>query len=71
MTITEQARQLRTGGQAVDFRGPSLVVLEKMDLLGQVRTSVKRSRYLILRVPETWPWAQEFAAAVNRVRAIP
>jgi peptidoglycan/LPS O-acetylase OafA/YrhL len=32
---------------------------------------VKRSRYLILRVPETWPWAQEFAAAVNRVRAIP
>ena len=33
MTIIEQARQLRTGGQAVDFRGPSLVVLEKMGLL--------------------------------------
>jgi 2-polyprenyl-6-methoxyphenol hydroxylase-like FAD-dependent oxidoreductase len=32
VTITEQARQLRTGGQAVDFRGPSLVVLEKMGL---------------------------------------
>jgi hypothetical protein len=32
---------------------------------------VKRSRYLILRIPATWPWAQEFAAAVNRVRAIP
>jgi 2-polyprenyl-6-methoxyphenol hydroxylase-like FAD-dependent oxidoreductase len=32
VTITEQAHQLRTGGQAVDFRGPSLVVLEKMGL---------------------------------------
>ena len=26
---------------------------------------------LILRVPQTWPWAQQFADAVNRVRAIP
>ena len=32
---------------------------------------VRRSRYVILRVPETWPWAQDFADAVNRVRAIP
>lgn len=31
---------------------------------------IKRSRRLILRVPETWPWAQEFADALNRVRAI-
>jgi 2-polyprenyl-6-methoxyphenol hydroxylase-like FAD-dependent oxidoreductase len=36
VTITEQARELRTGGQAVDFRGPSLEVLEKMGLLDQV-----------------------------------
>ena len=40
-------------------------------LLHAAARLVKRSRYLILRVPETWPWAQEFAAAVNRVRAIP
>jgi 2-polyprenyl-6-methoxyphenol hydroxylase-like FAD-dependent oxidoreductase len=37
VTIIEQARELRTGGQAVDFRGPALTVLEKMDLLDQVR----------------------------------
>ena len=40
-------------------------------LLHAAARLVKRSRYLILRVPQTWPWAQEFAAAVNRVRAIP
>jgi hypothetical protein len=40
-------------------------------LLHAAARLVKRSRYLILRVPETWPWAREFAAAVNRVRAIP
>jgi Transposase DDE domain group 1 len=40
-------------------------------LLHAAARLVKRSRYLILRVPETWPWAQEFADAVNRVRAIP
>ena len=33
VAIAEQARQLRAGGQAVDFRGTSLVVLEKMGLL--------------------------------------
>jgi 2-polyprenyl-6-methoxyphenol hydroxylase-like FAD-dependent oxidoreductase len=37
VTIIEQARELRTGGQAVDFRGPALAVLEKMDLLDQVK----------------------------------
>lgn len=40
-------------------------------LLHAAARLVKRSHYLILRDPETWPWAQEFAAAVNRVRAIP
>jgi hypothetical protein len=40
-------------------------------LLHTAARLVKRSRYLILRVPETWPWAQEFADAVNRIRAIP
>lgn len=39
-------------------------------LLHAAARLIKRSRHLILRVPETWPWAQEFAA-VNRVRAIP
>ena len=37
VTIVEQARELRTGGQAVDFRGPALTVLERMGLLEQVR----------------------------------
>lgn len=32
---------------------------------------IKRSRHLILRVPQTWPWAQAFADALNRVRVIP
>ena len=40
-------------------------------LLHAAARLVKHARYLILRVPETWPWAQEFAAAVNRVRAFP
>ena len=48
VTISEQARQLRTGGQAVDFRGSSLEVLEKMGLLGQVRASATRMGPLIL-----------------------
>ena len=37
VTIIEQARELRAGGQAVDFRGPALTVLEKMGLLAKVR----------------------------------
>ena len=32
---------------------------------------VNHSRMLILRIPETWPWAQQFADAFNRVLAIP
>jgi hypothetical protein len=32
---------------------------------------VKHSRNLILRIPENWPWAQQFADAINRVQAIP
>ncbi|KZS62929.1 hypothetical protein A4G26_28085 [Mycobacterium kansasii] len=32
---------------------------------------VRRSRHLFLRISETWPWAQEFADAFNRVLAIP
>lgn len=40
-------------------------------LLHAAARLIKRTRYLYLRIPETWPWAQEFADAVNRVRAIP
>jgi hypothetical protein len=40
-------------------------------LLHAAARLVKRARYLYLRIPETWPWAQDFADAVNRVRAIP
>jgi 2-polyprenyl-6-methoxyphenol hydroxylase-like FAD-dependent oxidoreductase len=48
VTITEQAGQLRTGGQAVDFRGASLVVLEKMGLLARVRAGATRMGPMIL-----------------------
>jgi 2-polyprenyl-6-methoxyphenol hydroxylase-like FAD-dependent oxidoreductase len=48
VTIIEQARQLRTGGQAVDFRGPSLVVLEKMGLLARVQAGATRMGPLVL-----------------------
>jgi 2-polyprenyl-6-methoxyphenol hydroxylase-like FAD-dependent oxidoreductase len=48
VTITEQARELRTGGQFVDFRGASLVVLEKMGLLAQVRAGATQMGPLIL-----------------------
>jgi hypothetical protein len=40
-------------------------------LLHAAARLVKHSRNLVLRIPETWPWAHEFAAALNRVRAIP
>ncbi len=46
--ITEQARSLRTGGQAVDFRGSSLVVLERMGLLAKVRACATHMGPLIL-----------------------
>jgi mycothiol S-conjugate amidase len=36
-TVVEQAPTLRRGGQAVDFRGPALAVLERMGLLEQVK----------------------------------
>jgi 2-polyprenyl-6-methoxyphenol hydroxylase-like FAD-dependent oxidoreductase len=48
VTIVEQARELRTGGQAVDFRGPALAVLEKMGLLAQVRASATQMGPLVL-----------------------
>ncbi|WP_428342291.1 FAD-dependent monooxygenase [Mycobacterium sp.] len=39
VTIIEQAPELRTGGQAVDFRGPALTVLDKMGLLDEVKAA--------------------------------
>ena len=42
------ARELRTGGQFVDFRGASLVVLEKMGLLAQVRAGATQMGPLVL-----------------------
>jgi hypothetical protein len=40
-------------------------------LLHTAARLINHSRRLILRVPQTWPWATEFASAVNRVQAIP
>lgn len=48
VTIIEQAGELRTGGQAVDFRGPALTVLEKMGLLEKVRAGATRMGALAL-----------------------
>ena len=48
VTIAEQAPQLRTGGQAVDFRGPALTVLEKMGLLEQVKAGATQMGPLVL-----------------------
>src|ERR1700679_464523 len=48
VTIAEQAPQLRTGGQAVDFRGPALTVLEKMGLLEQVKADATQMGPLVL-----------------------
>lgn len=48
VTIVEQADELRTGGQAVDFRGPALTVLEKMGLLDKVRAGATRMGSLTL-----------------------
>ena len=40
-------------------------------LLHAAARLVSHSRMLILRISQTWPWAQEFADAFNRVLAIP
>jgi 2-polyprenyl-6-methoxyphenol hydroxylase-like FAD-dependent oxidoreductase len=48
VTIIEQARELRTGGQAIDFRGPALTVLEKMGLLEKVQAGATSMGALIL-----------------------
>ncbi|HTZ15582.1 MAG TPA: FAD-dependent monooxygenase, partial [Mycobacterium sp.] len=48
VTIVEQAPQLRTGGQAVDFRGPALTVLEKMGLLDRVKAAATQMGPLVL-----------------------
>jgi 2-polyprenyl-6-methoxyphenol hydroxylase-like FAD-dependent oxidoreductase len=48
VTIVEQARQLRSGGQAVDFRGPALTVLDTMGLLDRVKAGATQMGPLIL-----------------------
>src|SRR5438270_5730495 len=48
VTIIEQAHELRTGGQAVDFRGPALTVLEQMGLLDTVRAHATSMGSLLL-----------------------
>lgn len=37
VTVIERARHLRPGGQALDVRGPALVVAERMGILGAIR----------------------------------
>jgi 2-polyprenyl-6-methoxyphenol hydroxylase-like FAD-dependent oxidoreductase len=41
-TVVERAPRLRDGGYAVDFRGASLRVLDRMGLLGQVEAAATR-----------------------------
>jgi hypothetical protein len=40
-------------------------------LLHAAARLINHSRHMILRIPQTWPWANEFADALNRIRAIP
>lgn len=40
-------------------------------LLHAAARLVNHSRHLILRIPQTWPWAHDFAEALNRVRDCP
>ncbi len=40
-------------------------------LLHTAARLIDHSRHLFPRIPETWPWAQGFADAFNRVLAIP
>lgn len=40
-------------------------------LLHAAARLINHSRHLIVRIPQTWPWATEFADALNRVRALP
>lgn len=40
-------------------------------LLHTAARLINHSRHLFLRISQTWPWAQEFADAFNRVLAIP
>lgn len=48
VTIVEQAPAVRTGGYAVDFRGTVLKVLEKMDLLDDIKKHETRAGKITL-----------------------
>lgn len=48
VTIVERAATLRGGGQAVDFRGPSIEVLDKMGVLDAVRAEATRMESMVL-----------------------
>ena len=41
-TVVERAPELRDGGYAVDFRGASLRVLDRMGLLDQIEAAATR-----------------------------
>lgn len=48
VTIVERATALRSGGQAVDFRGPSIDVLNKMGLLDAVRAQATHMGSMVM-----------------------
>ncbi|TDZ98755.1 hypothetical protein CCUG60885_00626 [Mycobacteroides salmoniphilum] len=48
VTIVERAATLRDGGQAVDFRGPSIEVLDKMGVLDAVRAEATRMESMVM-----------------------
>jgi len=68
VTIVEQARELRTGGQAVDIRGPALTVLEKMGLLEEVRAGATKR---LLHIPMVSKLVARQSLAVARSFALP
>lgn len=48
VTIVERAATVRSGGQAVDFRGPSIDVLDKMGVLDAVRAQATHMGSLVM-----------------------
>lgn len=48
VTIVERAATVRNGGQAVDFRGPSIDVLDKMGVLDAVRAQATHMGSLVM-----------------------
>src|ERR1700736_3463984 len=72
LSLFEQSNGYRYQVLATATRGGQVQRLEARHRLPHTPVRlISHSRHLILRVCQTWPWAQEFADAFNRALAIP